>query len=454
MTIDLASAAAPLILAVGAAIVPPTALGVLATASVAWWLVGDDASAFCTDFCSYAVDRQAWLLQGLVLVGTAAVVGLSVRTVAPAVVPEFYALLLASAAGGLLVPAAGDLATLVIAVETLSLPAYALIALGRDDPRAGEAALKAFLVSVAASALTLYGVALLYAATGTIVLAELPDALADADPSLAAAGSVLVLLAFAFKATAVPLHGWAPDAYAGATPAVAGYLAVVSKTAGIAGILLLVRALAPTVDAWGLALTVAAVASLFVGALLALRQTDALRLLGWSSVMQAGFLLAPVAALLWEPERFADAAAASLAYLVTYAAMTMALVAVVAWLWHGGPVTLDRISGLFARSRVAAVVLAIALVCLAGLPPAMLGLFAKVRVIAEPVGVGAVVLAVALAFGVLVGAAVYLRWLVPLLRPAGETRSFADRPALAVGVVAAAVVVVGSAAPNLILGLL
>jgi NADH-quinone oxidoreductase subunit N len=170
--------------------------------------------------------------------------------------------------------------------------------------------------------------------------------------------------------------------------------------------------------------------------------------------MQAGFLLAPVAALLWEPERYDDAAAASLAYLATYAAMTLALVGVIGWLWHGGPVTLDRIAGLFSRSRVAAVVLAIALVCLAGLPPAMLGLFAKVRVIAEPVGVGAVVLAVALAFGVLVGAAVYLRWLVPLLRPAEEARSFTDRPALAVGVVAAAVVVVGSVAPNLILGLL
>jgi NADH-quinone oxidoreductase subunit N len=261
-------------------------------------------------------------------------------------------------------------------------------------------------------------------------------------------------LAFAFKATAVPLHGWAPDVYAGSPPAVAAYLAVVSKTAGIAGILLLVRALAPAVDAWGLALTIAAVGSLLLGGLLALRQDEALRLLGWSSVVQAGFLLAPVAALWWEPERLDSAVSATLAYLVTYTAMSLAVFAVVGWLSHGGDVTRDRVAGLAGRSPLAAGVLAVGLVCLAGLPPAMLGLFAKVRVIAEPVGVGSAVLAAALAIGVLLGAAVYLRWLLPLIAPATDDRRFADRPALLVGGVAAVVVVVGSVLPDLVLGLL
>ena len=467
MSIDLFVTAAPVVVAAGAvllllgglwfdrAVLAPTALGVLATAGVLLAISGT-GETFCVDSaCSYAADQTTVLLQWLILAGAAAVVLMAAAFVPAARIsgPEFYGLMLAATSGALVVPAAGDLATLLIALETVSLPTYALIGLRRDDAGAGEAALKAFLVSVAATAVSLYGLALLYLSTGTVFLSELPDAVSGEQPPLVAVAVVLLFALPVFKTAAVPLHGWAPDVYSGAPLPVTAFLAVVSKTAGIAAVLLLARTFLPLADVWAVALGVAAGATLALGVLAALRQDVAGRFLGWSSVAQAGFLLAPLGAVAGEPDRFDSAESAVLAYLVTYAAMTVAVFAAV--LAAAGTRSVLRRSdlvGLITRAPVATGVLAVGLVSLAGLPPAMLGLFAKVRVIAEPVGAGSVVLAVLLALAVLVGVAAYLRWLIPALQ-AGSGRVSVPIGVSAAGVIAAVVLVVGSVAPEWVLGL-
>ena len=137
---------------------------------------------------------------------------------------------MSSAAGAVLVPAVNDLVTLIVALEVVSLPTFALVALNSADPRAAEAALKAFLFSVASVAVSLYGVALLYGATGSVTLPSLAESTVAADPTpIAIAGLVMLLAVFAFKVAAVPFHAWAPDTYEGASVPVAAYLSVVSK---------------------------------------------------------------------------------------------------------------------------------------------------------------------------------------------------------------------------------
>ncbi|MFF0723673.1 NADH-quinone oxidoreductase subunit N [Streptomyces sp. NPDC004134] len=397
-------------------------------------LLDGDRTTFCLtgdpNVCSYTADRFALVVQLLVLAGALLAALLSVHDVRATKLPagEFWFLLLASAAGAALLPAARDLATLVIALEVASLPAFALVGLRRGDRLSSEAALKFFLSSVTATAVMLLGISFVYAAGGSLHLAHLSDGLADAPErleTLAAAGVVLTLVGFAFKTAAVPFHFWVPDTYVGAPIPVAAYLSVVGKAVGFSGLILVTVLAFPAYDeVWGPAIAVLAALTMTAGNVAALRQRvgaphSAVRLLAWSSVAQAGYLLVPIAAAAYadEPER---AVGATLSYALMYGVVNLGAFAVVAAVaakgGRGGRITDYR--GLAATRLPVALALAFFLINLAGLPPGIIGLFAKVTVLGAAVDAGLGWLAVVMAANVVVGLYYYLQWTALLFRPA------------------------------------
>ncbi|MFI2029546.1 NADH-quinone oxidoreductase subunit N [Streptomyces buecherae] len=403
-------------------------------------LRGADKATFCLvsdgDVCSYVADDFTVAIQLLVLGGALLTALLSLHTVAEQKLPagEYWFLLLSSAAGAALLPASRDLATLVIALEVASLPAFALVGLRRDDRRSSEAALKFFLSSVAATAVTLLGVSFVYATTGSMHVARVADGLTHVDPrleTLAQTGVALTLIGFAFKTAAVPFHFWVPDTYVGAPLPIAAYLSVIGKAVGFTGLIVVtVRAFPSYADVWGPATAVLAALTMTVGNVAALRQRpeharSAVRLLAWSSVGQAGYLLVPIAAA-----GYADSTAeaehaigATVAYALMYAAVNLGAFAVVALVAHAatrpGTSTGLRLTdhrSLYATRPLAALALGFFLLCLAGLPPGVIGLFAKVAVFSVVVDAGLGWLAVVMAVNVVIALYYYLQWTAALFR--------------------------------------
>jgi NADH-quinone oxidoreductase subunit N len=439
-SVDYAAIAPPVVVAAGAVVVLVVDLVVETSRPRRRWLVGGLAlltlliaagtlvplrdgthRTFCVPAagplppaCSYVADNLALVVQVVVLAGAAVVV---LASFAEWALPggEYHFLLLSSVAGALTVAAARDLATLVIALEVVSLPSFAMVAL-RRDAAAAEAALTAFLTSVVATAVTVMGVAFTYAGTGTLFLARTAPAIADAGvrQPLVLAGLVMVLAAPAFKLAAVPLHAWAPDTYVGSPLPVAAYLSVVSKAAGLVALLIVVLVgFGPAAGTWAPAVAVLAAATVLIGNLGALRQRSAVRLLAWSSIAQAGYILVPVAAA--APARLhALAASASVAFLAAYAAMNLGAFAVIGVAAPPGVppyrLRVEDFRGL-ARSRPwIGVSLAFFLACLAGLPPGVIGLVTKVRILEVPVRSATDWLAVVVVVGSVIGLAYYLRF--------------------------------------------
>nr|BEK66482.1 NADH-quinone oxidoreductase subunit N [Kitasatospora purpeofusca] len=379
--------------------------------------------------CSYVADHFALVFQLLALGGALIAALLSAHTVEREELPggEYWFLLLSSATGAALLPASRDLATLVIALEVASLPAFALVALRRDG-RGAEAALKFFLSSVTATAVMLLGVGFVYAASGSLHLGAVATGLEHAPAQLkplAEAGAVLTLVGFAFKVAAVPFHFWVPDTYTGAPLPVAGYLSVVGKAAGLAGLALVTTiAFRPYAHTWGLVLAVLAAVTMTVGNAGALRQRfdtrySAVRLLAWSSVGQAGYLLVPLAAAGYAPTT-ADPLGATAAYALIYGVVNLGAFGVVAAVGRRSEAGVDDFRGLFARRRWTALALAFFLLCLAGLPPGVIGLFGKVVVFRAAVDAGLGWLAVVMAVNVVVALYYYLRWTAVLFAPAPD----------------------------------
>ena len=235
-------------------------------------------------------------------------------------------------------------------------------------------------------------------------------------PAVVTVGVVLVLAGFAFKIAAVPFHSWAADVYQGAPVPIAALLSVVSKAAGFAGLLLiLVSALDSQAPTWAPIVAVISALTMTVGNLLALRQRSAVRMLAWSSVAQSGYILAPLAVFVSVGQ---SAVSASVTYLVLYAAMNLGAFAVVMLIAKaGGPNDLDDYRGLARRSPTAALALAFFLICLAGLPPGLSGLFAKVVVFRELVTGDLAWLAVAMAVNTVIGLYYYVTWTARLFQP-------------------------------------
>ncbi|MFF2570219.1 NADH-quinone oxidoreductase subunit N [Streptomyces sp. NPDC058084] len=406
-----------------------------------------DRSTFCLTAdtqvraCSYTADRFTLVIQFLVLAGALVTALLSLadtRDRLPA--GEYWFLLLSSAAGAALLPASRDLATLVVALEVASLPAFALVGLRRGDRMSSESALKFFLSSVTATAVTLLGVSFVYAATGTLHLTEVAQRLGDVPgqlQTLAQAGVVLTLVGFAFKTAAVPFHFWVPDTYVGAPLPVAAYLSVVGKAVGFTGLILVTVVAFPSyADVWGPALAVLAALTMTGGNVAALRQVStrawsAVRLLAWSSVAQAGYLLVPIAAAAYSSD---DQIGATVAYALMYAVVNLGAFAVVAVVARTHPeVRISDFRGLYATSPAAALALGFFLLNLAGLPPGIIGLFAKVTVFSAAVDAGLGWLAVIMGVNVVIALYYYLRWTALLFR-APRTASEGEPRAVRAGV--------------------
>jgi NADH-quinone oxidoreductase subunit N len=441
------------------------AVGLLGTVVALGFVIGlatgDPRATFCLTAraCSYEADGFALAFQGLVLLALLAVLPLLTGALRDHRLPpgEAVFLLLSSATGAMVMASARDVITLVIALELVSLPAFVLVGLRRGDPRSAEAALKAFLIGVVSTALTLYGASLLYGVTGSLHLDLIAAGLrAHPHDSLAAAAVVLVVAGFGFKVAAVPFHSWVPDAYSGAPLPVAAYLAVVSKAAGFAGLLLLLlRGLGPYTATWGPVLAVLAALTMSLGNLLALRQRTVIRLLAWSSVAQAGYMLVPLALHAdADREHIREASTATLGYLGFYAAMTLGAFAAASVLARShGATTVEGSRGLIRVAPWSTAVLVLSLASLAGLPPGVGGLVAKVVVLRSAVDAGYGWLAVVMAVNTVVALAYYLRWAVVALSPGAPGSSPAPRArgAVTAALVAGAATVVVSVVPQLVL---
>jgi NADH-quinone oxidoreductase subunit N len=410
--------------------------------------------------CSYSVDAFTLTLQTLALASTLLVVLMAPRRFK---VPfgEYHFLVLSSLTGAMVLVAARDFVTITVALETLSLPAFALVGFGRRA--GGEAALKFFLMSIGSTAVMLFGISLLYGATGSVFFSQVSAGTArlagtgGPQAPMVATGAVLTLVGFAFKISAVPFHFWTPEVYAGAPIPVAAYLSVVSKAAGFAGLILTVGlALRSYTHAIGILVAVLAAATMTVGNVIALRQRAAVRLLAWSTVAQAGYILVPLA-VTGETQ-----ISASVAYLVLYAVMNLGAFGVVSALFggedgangqpSGGELAAYR--GMYRERPRAALALAFFLLCLAGLPPGVMGLFAKVAVFKAAMTGDVVWLAAVMAVNVVIALYYYLRWAAllfaapePALAPLRPHGTPALAPRLAVGV-ALALALVFSVWPN------
>ncbi|MET8372810.1 proton-conducting transporter membrane subunit [Micromonospora profundi] len=432
---------------------------------------GEQRRTFCVGAdCSWIFGGRAALVGAVVALLTLAVLGLSVPALRAGRSPvgEFCFLLACSMTGGVVLGAAGDLITLIVALETLTLPLYVLVGLRRGSLASAEAAVTFFVVSVVATTLTLLGAALLYAVTGGLHLDRLGALLADRpelrDLPLTTAAVALLLLGLAFKVAAVPFHAWAPATYDGAPLPVAAYLSTASKLGGLVALLAVVQRALPA-DQTGPVLALLAVLTMTVGNLVALRQRRTVRLLAWSSVAQAGYILAPLGALALVAGRTGEARsaayAAAMAYAVFFVVLELAAFAGVVALRpvgaDGG--TLADLRGAARRHPWRGAALGLALVGLAGLPPGLAGLFAKVTVVRSLLDGGGAWLALVVAVNAVIGLAYYLRvtaalWASPrLAAPAGPSGVAAVPVVGVVLAVATVAAVVLGFAPQLVLDL-
>lgn len=401
--------------------------GALATVPALRLGAGDAAGAFClpSGHCLYAASSLGAGLQLLGLASALVVLvltwtswdraGRGSRTSAPTVV--LVALFLAATAGVVAVPAARDLGTLLVALELATLPVVALIALERRASRhagavAGAVAL--LTTSLVSFALLALGAALWVAATGTALLDPGAAAAAAADPEQAALlllGGVLVLAGLGFKLSTVPFHAWTPLTYATAPLPVTTFLAGTSKVAALGGMIVLVQALSGASGFTLVAVAVLAALTMTLGNAMALRQDDLVHLLAWSAVAQAGWLMLPLASL---SSRAVQAAGGYLAVYVVATVLAFVVVITVAQRPGGGTALADH-RGLARRQPLTSAALGLALLTLAGLPPAVIGLVAKVVVLRPVAADGTWWLLVVATLNIALGIAVYLRWLSALI---------------------------------------
>jgi NADH-quinone oxidoreductase subunit N len=291
---------------------------------------------------------------------------------------EYYFLLLSSFLGMLTMPSSRDLLMLFISLELVSAPAFVMAGFRKTDPRSNEAALKFFLISVLSTAVMLYGMSLIYGVTGSTRLTVIAHQLAGpaGRSNLALAAILLVVTGFAFKVSAFPFQFWAPDTYEGAPVPVAAFLSVASKAAGFAGLLqLMFVAFLPRADVWAPLFAVLALFTMTMGNLIAIQQRQIVRLLAYSSIAQAGYMLLPFA--LARPAQLGtvnavnkEAFAATVLYILIYAVMNLGAFAVVIGLFREAPGGLiSDFAGLGQRAAPAAVSMAMFLISLAGIPP-------------------------------------------------------------------------------------
>ncbi len=321
---------------------------------------------------------------------------------------EFHVLALVSASGAMLMGSANDLIIVFLGLEILSIALYVLTAFNHHLATSGEAALKYFILGGFSSAIFIYGIALTYGATGSTNLTQIADFLSKnvvLTNGLLLAGLGLMLVGFAFKVAAVPFHMWTPDVYEGAPTPVTGFMAAVAKVGAFAALLRVLYSSLGVISAdWKPIIYGLAVLSLVVGSVVALRQRDVKRMLAYSSINHAGFILLGV------ESATSRGVSSSLYYLVAYTFMTIGSFAIVTVLGRtgDGDHDLTRYRGLAQRQPLLALSFAILLLAQAGVPFTT-GLWAKLQVVLATVSGGAVPLAVIAMVTAAIAAFFYLR---------------------------------------------
>lgn len=421
-------------------------------------VIGDDARSLFDG--RYVIDDYALVLKALFLLAGYVVVLLSQTQLEEGgyYQGEYYIMLLCSVLGMLTMASSRDLISLFISLELLSIPAYVMATWNKRSRRSNEAGLKYFLIGVFASGILLYGMSFLYGATGTTLLTDLGAAFAARNlTGLEVVGIVFVICGFAFKISAVPFHQWAPDTYEGAPTPVTAFFSVSTKAGGFVAIMSLVFVAFPGADAvYGPLIWAMAVLTMTIGNVLALRQTNIVRLLAYSSISQGGFMLMPLA-FAGDPDVGSAAMNAVLVYLLIYAFMNLgafAVVIAVARKTRSGEIS--AFGGLFSYAPGLGTAMTIFFASLTGIPP-LGGWFAKFnafRAVLDAGSTAAYVMAAIAAVNTVIAAGYYMRVLRVVWideAPDGDTTPIkTPAPVMAAVVITVVGTIVVGVLPNLL----
>ncbi len=399
-----------------------------------------------------AVDNFRWMMDIIILLGTIGAIALGIddNDRSGTTTAETHVLILLASSGMMLLAAARDLMIVFLGIELMSIAVYALAGLNRRSERSAEGALKYFLLGAFSTAFLLYGIALVYGATGTTGLHAIHERVVAHNLSsspLLLIGIAMLLVGFGFKVSAVPFHMWAPDVYDGSPNPVTAYMAATVKTAAFAAFLRVwLEAFGTEYTSWHRAVAGLAVATMVIGNAIGLQQRNLKRLLAYSSIAHAGFILVAIAA------GTAQGASAMIFYLLAYTLATFGAFAVIVVLSRGdAAVTTDELSGLWSVRPWLALAMTVFMLALMGFPVfGGAGFFAKWYVLkaALQAPVPQTMLAVVLVLTTVISAGYYLYVImVMFMRPVRE-----GAPAIARTPAWTQFVMVASAAAILILG--
>ena len=370
---------------------------------------------------------------------------------------EYYPLLLFAATGMTLLASAADLIMVFIAVEILSLALYILTAFARRDLNSQEAAFKYFILGAFSSALLLYGIAITYGVAGTTNIAQAGQAMSalDAPRALVLAAMAMLLVGFAFKTAVVPFHMWTPDVYQGAPTPITGFMAAATKAAAFAAFLrVFVGGLAALQWSWVPVVWVLAVLTMLVGAVLAVVQRDVKRMLGYSAIAHAGYVLLGLTAVTRE------GVSGLLLYLLIYTFMSLGSFGVLGLLERRTrkAMALEDLRGLGRRYPVPAGMLGLFLLSLAGIPGTA-GFIGKLAVFRAAMEAGQTALVVVAVLSSVIAAFFYIRVIVTMFMEdespeAADAPELVTTPGLSTGLAfTAAVIVIVGVAPGALIDL-
>lgn len=343
---------------------------------------------------------------------------------------EYYPLLIFSICGMILMALAGDLIVIFLALELLSIPLYVLAGFARPRLDSEEAAIKYFLLGAFSSSFVVFGIALVFGATGSTALVDIAETLRGGSPDLAllAIGAGLILVGLGFKVAAVPFHMWTPDVYQGAPSAVTAFMAVGAKAGGFAALLrVFIVAFSALAFDFTTILWVLAALTMILGNVIAIAQTNIKRLLAYSSIAHAGYILMAFVPY-GQAEVADDAVAAALFYLLAYAFTSFAAWAVVITLEksEGRGLSINDYAGMGRKHPALAAVMAVAMLSFIGVPPT-LGFVGKFYLFSTVIQGGFIGLALIGVLTSLVSAYYYLRVVVVMYMQEGEPEVHRDR---------------------------
>jgi NADH-quinone oxidoreductase subunit N len=422
---------------------PLSLVGVAASLAAVLTLLGSQRSTFGGMF---VVDNFAILFKIFFLTVAIVVLAISLRYFREGgfYQGEYYFLLLTSFLGCLLMPSSRDLLMLFVSLELVSAPGFLMAAFRKGDPRSNEAGLKFFLIGVLSTAVMLYGMSLIYGVTGATRLSAIATNLASVSGgqlTLVYAAILFVVAGFAFKVAAVPFQFWAPDTYEGAPVPVAAFLGAASNVAGFAGLLqLMFVAFLHQASFWAPVFAVLSILTMTVGNLVALQQKQLIRLLAYSGIAQAGYILLPFALAGKDAATDERAFSAAVAYILIYAVMNLGAFAVAIGVSRRSPGLLfSDFAGLGRTAPLLAVGMAIFMASLAGVPPTG-GFWAKIIIFTAAIDRGGIgtVLAVVMLVNSVISISYYFAVPRQMFFEVGEDSSAYRSPVLVTAVVALA----------------